>query len=191
MGRSPSGPFKSSVYPLHPPGTKVLARTSPDITAIDRLIVASSSLAIVGSVFWVPFVARWAYRRWKSATDTRKRALYGSILLSIALVTVGGPHRNPSFGNWIKFRQWRFLQAWVKFIALEILSDQPKPTAVDIRNDKVIYAFVPHGVFPFAFAFGVVPDVATKVFGFTRPVVATAIRLFPIVSDFVSWFGAV
>jgi len=56
-----------------------------------------------------------------------------------------------------------------------------------LKSDQAALAFVPHGVFPFAFAFGVFPHVAQQVFGFFHPVVATATQFFPLVRDILSW----
>jgi len=60
-----------------------------------------------------------------------------------------------------------------------------------VKNDQAILAFIPHGIFPFAFAFGVLPELAQRIFGFVHPVVATASGLFPVVRDFLNWAGAV
>jgi len=62
---------------------------------------------------------------------------------------------------------------------------------VDLKKDQAILAFVPHGIVPFGLAFGVLTDLATKIFGFVHPVVATASGLFPVVRDFLNWAGAV
>jgi 1-acyl-sn-glycerol-3-phosphate acyltransferase len=179
------------VYPLHPPDSRVLVRVPSDISFLDRLIVAGSSIFIVGSLVWVPLTARWVYRRWKQAKDKRKRAMYASLLVILAVLVIGGPHRSPRVGKWLQVRKWSLFQAWVKFIAMEVILDQPKGITMDVQQDKAIFAFAPHGIFPFAFAFGVLPDIATQSFGYVRPVVATATRLFPVVRDFISWANPV
>ena len=78
---------------------------------------------------------------------------------------------------------------------MEVISDtarKSKSSEIDVKEDKAILAFVPHGIFPFAFAFASLPDMAqSAAFGVFRPVVASATSLFPIVRDFLSWCDAV
>jgi hypothetical protein len=62
-----------------------------------------------------------------------------------------------------------------------------------IRHDPaILFAFVPHGIFPFGIAFGVLPEIAARrAFGYFRPIAATATRFFPIVSDLLQWVDVI
>lgn len=75
---------------------------------------------------------------------------------------------------------------------MEVIADQdtnPKNLNI-VQKDRAILAFVPHGIFPFAFAFGALPEIAQKrAFGVFRPVVATATNFLPVVNDFLLWLG--
>jgi hypothetical protein len=81
-------------------------------------------------------------------------------------------------------------ESWLKFIAMEVIIDQPRSSSLGSKSsppgepsDKAMVAYVPHGIFPFALAFGVLPEAAQGVFGLVRPVVATATEFFPVVRD--------
>lgn len=191
--KSPSnGPC--SVYPQHPPSSRLLLRVSETaMTKLDRCIVAGSSLFIVGSFAWAPLLCSWAWRKWKAIPkeQKRRRAVYATVVFSAISLVAFGPHRSPRAGKWLKVRKWKLWDAWMKFIAMEVIADQPQiPESFNAQEDKAILAFVPHGIFPFAFAFGVFPDIAQRVFGFFHPVVATATKLFPFVRDFLKWAEA-
>lgn len=185
--RNPGG---SSVYPFHPEGSRVVFRTlGSDLTALDRCIVASSSLFIVGAFAWVPLLYVWAWKKWKSipVDDKRRRAAYaGGAMLLLALLSYG-PHRSPRVGQWLQVRKWKLWTAWLKFIAMEVIADQDANLRVNVQRDQAILAFVPHGIVPFAFAFGALPVMAQKAFGIFRPVVATATNFLPVVSDILLW----
>lgn len=182
-----------SIYPLHPQGSEILFRIpAADLTFVDRLIVSTSSLTIIGSVIWVPACIAWAWRRWKRVKDKRRKALYAALAFAASAILAAGPHRSPGFGKRLQVRKWRLWQAWLKFIAMEVISDTSKESCpIDVKRDKAILAFVPHGIFPFAFAFAALPEITQSVFGIFRPVVASATALFPIVRDFLCWCEAV
>lgn len=74
---------------------------------------------------------------------------------------------------------------------MEVIADQKSSFSVKDNEEQAILAFVPHGIFPFAFAFGLLPDIAQEAFGIFRPVVATATNFLPVVSDFLLWLGKV
>jgi len=185
-------PGGCSVFPLQPPNSRLIFRTpETEISVFDRSVIAGTSLVIVGSFVWVPLVYAWAVRRWKSCQDKKRRAVYAGILLSSLAIISWGPHRRARFGELLKVRRWPLWSVWLKFIAMEVRLDQEKETALDMRKDQAILAFVPHGIFPFAFAFGCLPEIAQKAFGIFRPVVASATDFFPVVNDFLSWLGKV
>jgi Diacylglycerol acyltransferase len=216
--------YGSTLYPLHPPDTQVLVRISgSDLTAWDRLLVSASSLLIVGSVLWVPALLVHVYRRWKRipAENQRKRAMYATLILTAIALCMFGPHRRPQVGKWMRVRHWKLWDAWLRFIAFEVIADiQPPPgdrpchhehsssssasskyqtsssvteLLQKIRHDPgILFAFVPHGIFPFGIAFGVLPEIAARrAFGYFRPVAATATQFFPIVSDLLQWVDVI
>jgi len=188
-------PGGSSVYPLPPPESLLIFRfPESELSTLDRFVIAGASLAIVGSFLWVPLVYAWALRRWRSipSTDKKRRAIYAGIVVASLALMAGGPHRSARFGDWLKVRRWPLWSAWLKFIAMEVRSDQTTKTIfpsrkLNIQNDQAILAFVPHGIFPFGFAFGCLPEIAQKAFGIFRPVVATATNFLPVVNDFLLW----
>lgn len=186
---------KSSIYPCaHAPGSKILLRI-PDgeVTASDRLMVMMSSLTVVGSVVWAPLLYSWALKRWKSIphVEKRRRTVYATILFSLTAFFAVGPHRSRRLGALLRFKKWNVWTAWLKFVAFEVISDNPGSLeALDIKNDQVIFAISPHGIFPFALGLAVLPELASRVFGHFRPVVATATALFPILRTILSWLDA-
>lgn len=186
----------SSIYPQHPEGSRVICRVSPsELTVVDRLMVGASSLLIVGSVAWVPAFCVWVYRRWRVVKDKRKKRIYGALILSACCLAAFGPHRSESFGARYKVRKWTLWKAWLRYIGFTVLSDQYQNSTTENEEldlqEKAILAFVPHGIFPFAFAFGVLPEMGEKAFGIFRPVIATAANLFPLVRDILSWTNPV
>lgn len=192
-------PGRSSVYPLSPPESRILLRIpAGELSTLDRCLVAGTSLAIVGSCVWVPLVYAWALRKWKSipATDRKRRKVCAGLVVSSLALLLVRPQRSSRFGSWLRVRQWFLWSSWLKFIAMEVRADQTKNDDTpsrdfDMQNDQAILAFVPHGIFPFAFAFGCLPEIAQRAFGIFRPVVATATNFFPIVNDFLVWMKKV
>lgn len=181
--------------PAHAPGSKILVRIPPnEVTLLDRILVMTSSLFIVGSPLWVPLAYSWAWKRWKRipANEKKRKAIYASILLSLVAFAAVGPYRSPRVGRWLRLKQWRLWKAWLKFVAWEVILDDPNNTQVfDFQKDQAIYAISPHGIFPFALGFAVLPEFASRVFGEFRPVVATATNLFPFLRTILSWLNAV
>jgi hypothetical protein len=192
--QEPQGRPISSVYPLHPRESRFLVRTSgSDLTLLDRVLVAGSSLFIVGSVAWVPLCIAWSWRRWHRVTDKRRKALYAGLTLAALALAAVGPHRSPRFGRWVRLRKWNLWTSWMRFVAMEVILDSARvdsrrqPT-IDVQKDNAILAFSPHGIFPFSIAF---PAILPQMLGDFRPVVATATAFFPIVRDILSWLEAV
>jgi hypothetical protein len=188
---NPSG---SSVYPMHPPGTRTLVKVSgSELTAWDRILVAGSSLFMVGSVLWVPACYFWAWKKWKKIPkeDKRRRTLYTALIFALTGILAYGPQHSRRAGEFLSVRKWSIWSAWLKFIAMEVVADQPLATNLNLLKDKAIFAFVPHGIFPFPFAFAVLPELAQQAFGIFRPVVATATTLLPVVRDIIAWVNPV
>lgn len=170
----------------------MLIRIPSSLSYIDRAAVILSSLVIVGSPVWVPTVYSMLWKKWRRIpkADKKRRAVYGAILLALAAMAAVGPHRSIRVGKWLKARKWDLWTSWLKFIAFEIIADNPNES-FDIKKEQAIFAVIPHGIFPFALAFAALPQAAAQVFGEFRPVVATATALFPFVRTFLGWLGAV
>ncbi|KAG7341127.1 diacylglycerol acyltransferase [Nitzschia inconspicua] len=198
-------PPPSSVYPLTPAGSKVLLRVSgDDFTAYDQLVVVASSLFFVGGVFWVPAVYAWLVNRYRRipSHETKRRAIYASLLLTATAVLVAGPHRRAEFGRRINVRRWRLWKSWMRFFAMEVVADRfdtnnNNNTNSSVRdglgnnNEPAILGISPHGIFPFGLAFAALTEASAEVFGPFRAVVATATQLLPWVRDVLRWVRAV
>ena len=185
------------MYPLHPKESQILVRVSGhEFGLYDKILVYGSSLAIVGSVFWVPAAMRWCFKRIRAAQencDTRRHRIYWALIMAlIGLVVWGGPHQSTRLDKLLRVRSWRLWNAWLKFVAFEAIVDNKFTTDISaVLKDRNILAFCPHGIFPFAFGLGAISELAQEAFGIFRPVVATAVRAFPVVSSFLSLLGAV
>lgn len=187
-------PTPTSIYPLRPPGSEVIVRyNANDLTAIDRLVVYSSSIFFVGGVFWVPAVYAWAWKKFQSIppNERKRRAVYlGLIITTTALVTFG-PHRNSRVGNWINVHKWTLWRSWLRFFAFEIVADQGFDSINDLRHKQAIVTVSPHGIFPFGLAFAALSEASEKAFGRFRAVVASATQMIPWVRDVLRWVDAV
>lgn len=187
----------SSLYPLHPDGSRWLSRVSEsEYTLVDKLVVGTSSLVIVGSVAWAPCLLAWAYRRWKRVQDRRKKTIYAALIAAtVGLYAVWAPHRNAKLGDWLRVREWKLWKAWIRFLAVEVVLDQPKNDnlgkneRMDLKENNAILAFVPHGIFPFSFGAIALVEEGRKLFGSFRPIVASAVKHVPILADLVCWIG--
>jgi hypothetical protein len=85
---------KHSIYPALPTGSQVLLKVSGnELTPYDRFLVFSSSLFFVGSVFWVPAMYGWLWKRIKAIPkeEKRKRGLYTALILCLTGLAVKGP----------------------------------------------------------------------------------------------------
>eukprot|EP00592_Proboscia_alata_P015144 CAMPEP_0194395144 /NCGR_PEP_ID=MMETSP0174-20130528/124256_1 /TAXON_ID=216777 /ORGANISM="Proboscia alata, Strain PI-D3" /LENGTH=383 /DNA_ID=CAMNT_0039191039 /DNA_START=74 /DNA_END=1225 /DNA_ORIENTATION=+ len=210
------GMSTSTLYPFeYPDGTKRLTKIPGPYTKLDSLLVASSSLFLVGSVVWVPFLFLRAIRRyWRLRADDndspeelewkkKRRRIVGSLILMATVVIGMGPHRTERLGEWTKIRKWRFWKSWLRFVSLEVIqacgggrSTTPNAgdTALtfDVTKDPAILAIIPHGLFPFALAFPALGTEDTvRAFGRFRTVVATATKYFPFINTVLAWLGAV
>uniref|UniRef100_A0A6V2C002 Acyltransferase n=2 Tax=Ditylum brightwellii TaxID=49249 RepID=A0A6V2C002_9STRA len=215
----------SSLYPpTIPPKSNGLVRVpGSSLTSTDKFLVAASSLTIVGAVAWVPLFYAWAYKKWKAIPKhfTKKRALYGALLMSIAGLAITGPHRSKRFGEYLGVRKWKLWKSWLRFIAFEVVQSvggndptnqmmseensnsgsnssyinenvvSASSETFDMKNDQAILAVIPHGIFPFALAFATFTEEGERAFGKFRPVVATATKLVPILNTLISWLHPV
>ncbi len=138
-------------------------------------------------------IQRW--RKYNRATSK-----YGAALAVILLISGLGPHRSRRVGEFLGVRRWRLWDAWLNYVGFTVLRDHGEnyPATAsnepefDPRHSRAIYAFVPHGIFPFGLAFSCLPQRGyEKTWGLFRPVVATATKLFPVVRTFIAWMGGV
>jgi len=124
---------------------------------------------------------------------------YGAALAILLLLSVWGPHRSRRLGEWLDVRRWRLWDAWLNYIGFTVLHDRGEDNGghdnhrdFDMRTSPAIYAFVPHGIFPFGLAFSCLPESGYgQTWGLFRPVVATATKLFPLVRTFIAWMGGI
>jgi hypothetical protein len=136
----------------------------------------------------------FAWKQWKRIPkeDKRRRTIYATILLSLASGAAVGPHRYHRLGKLFQLKKWRLWAAWLRFVAFEVIADNPaRLKAFDVKKDQAIFAISPHGIFPFSLGFAALPDLASRVFGEMRPVVASATAFFPFLSTILSWINAV
>ena len=127
---------------------------------------------------------------------------YGAALAVMLVVSVWGPHRSRRLGERLGARNWRLWDAWLNYVGFTVLRDRgasgaaslppPDGRQFDVRTSPAIFAFVPHGIFPFGLAFSCLPRRGYEgTWGPFRPVVATATQLFPLVRTFIAWMGGV
>ena len=131
---------------------------------------------------------------------------YGAALAILVLASMWGPHRNRRVGEMLDVRRWRLWDAWLSYVGLTVLRDaggvatsasdavvdDPRTSSFDPLTSPAMYAFVPHGIFPFGLALAALPERGYgTTWGRFRPVVATATRLFPLVRTFIDWMGGV
>ena len=164
------------------------------LSKMDDLAVKLSSLVIVGSIVWVPSLFAYLYKKWKNTPkeETKKRAMYRNIFLTLTLCAIFGPHRHPKVGELLKFRKWGLWNAWLRYISFEVITDDMSGAqGFNLQKDPAILAFSPHGIVPFSLGFAVLTERAKEYFGEFRPVVASATRFYPLVKTIIQWMGQV
>ena len=184
---------KHSIYPTTPSGSRILLKFSGnDLTVYDRLVVYGSSLFFVGGVFWVPLLFVWALKKVRTIPkeQTKRRALYTTILLSITGLYIAGPHRNPKVGELVRVHKWRLWKSWCRFFALEVVADHHNHNNSKL-DDQAILGISPHGIFPFGLAFAALSETSQSAFGKFQAVVASATQMIPWVRDVLKWVRAV
>lgn len=123
---------------------------------------------------------------------------FGAALAAIILLSILGPHRNEKLGTALGVRKWRLWDAWLNYVGFSVMRDHGKTNheivhpGFDLKSSPAMFAFIPHGIFPFGLAFSCLPERGyTNTWGPFRPVVATATKLFPFVRTLISWMGGV
>ena len=185
----------------YPPNARVLIRSSPTNFS-DELAVSLSSIFVVGSVIWGPFLTYSIVKKiWKKyGIDEKHRKKLIFIGTAIAMLIIAGPYRNRRFGKLLNVRSWSLWKRWLRFIAFEVVQDlgdshtkknDDDGSSLDLLNDQAIISVIPHGIFPFGLAFAALPEDAVRAFGVFRPVVASATKFFPFVRTLISWMGGV
>lgn len=136
---------------------------------------------------------------------TRYRKLANRCLVAITtivLVCIIGPHRHPKVGSILGVRKWRLWQSWMRYIGFTVLKDHGSNATsandattnpeFSMQTSPAIFAFIPHGIFPFGLAFSCLPQSGYEnTWGPFRPVVATATKLFPLVRTLIAWMGGI
>ena len=123
---------------------------------------------------------------------------FGAALTTIIILSIFGPHRNEKVGSSLGVRKWRLWDAWLNYVGFSVMKDHGNIThetihpEFDLKTSPAMFAFIPHGIFPFGLAFGCLPERGYRdTWGLFRPVVATATKLFPFVRTFISWMGGI
>lgn len=138
-------------------------------------------------------------QRWRKYNQAASK--YGAALAVVILISIWGPHRSRRVGELLNVRKWRLWDAWLNYVGFTVLRDHgdnniaamdSNEPEFDPRHSRAIYAFIPHGIFPFGLAFSCLPQRGYEsTWGLYRPVVATATKLFPLVRTFISWMGGI
>lgn len=91
----------------------------------------------------------------------RLASKYGTALAMLLIVSIWGPHRYQRVGEWLDVRKWRLWDAWLNYIGFTVLQDRgdndmqdnanslKSHPEFDMKTSPAIFAFVPHGIFPF------------------------------------------
>ena len=205
---------------------------------IDKILVSLSSIFIVGGVVWVPLVYSWLYTKWKRLPHQqqeedgtnddndkeekqnfyKKKNLYRNIIMIGIIWGIWAPHRRGKVGDYLNFRNWRIIKAWVNYMAYEVISEigigsisndfdndnnnnvssssssssiTSTITNFDMKKDQAIFGIVPHGIVPISLGFAALPQIAIDTFGGFRPVVATATKFLPVLRTFISWIRSI
>jgi len=165
---------------------------------VDGIVVRLSSIMIVGSVLWGPFIAysflKRIMKKYKVDPTARKRILIAGAFAS--LVIIFGPHRKRKVGEWLNVRNWKLWDSWMRFVSYTVIQDlgdkeDDEGFSVDLWTEQAILSIIPHGIFPFGLGLAALPADAVRAFGLFRVVIASATNLFPIVSTVCSWLDAV
>jgi 1-acyl-sn-glycerol-3-phosphate acyltransferase len=138
-------------------------------------VVAGSSLALIGSFFWLP---PFLYHYYKRKCTTRKRKAAFVALLALIVLYPLRPRRSVT-----KSCLWDFFS---RYFDVKVRGDVNA-----IQGRQALFAFSPHGIFPFSLALGALGKLNETVFGNLRPVVATAIYHVPIIGHILKLMGAV
>jgi 2-acylglycerol O-acyltransferase 2 len=81
----------------------------------------------------------------------------------------------------------------VRFVALEVILDQPQNERrpgnerIELKQEDAILAFLPHGIFPFAFGVGALTEAGQAIFGPFRPIIASAAKKVPVLTEIIAW----
>ena len=133
--------------------------------------------------------------------NTRYKRLakrFGAAFAAVVFISIIGPHRNQKLGSSLGVRKWRLWDAWLNYVGYSVMKDHGNTNYetinpdFDIKTSPAMFAFIPHGIFPFGLAFSCLPERGyVNTWGPFRPVVATATKLFPFVRTLISWMGGV
>lgn len=139
----------------------------------NEVVVAVSSLVVVGSFFWFPI---FVYYVCKHKLKTRRQRII--FFLAVAFLIYVPVKERPSL------RHGWFWDIWQQYCSTTVVLEAPLPPT------NVIFAMVPHGIYPFGAALGLVGRLAHK-FKMMKPVIADVAFRAPIFRHLVGWMGAV
>ena len=144
---------------------------APPSTFISTLSTFISSFFIIGSVFWLPVAILVAWRKCKS-----RKSRFFLFLAILGLFTIPMPAS----------RTFKNAPVWMHFMQYFNLTVKGSR----FRNKQSMFAFSPHGLFPFALA---IPSLAqlNSFFLSFRPIVASVTTKVPILGHVIKGMGAV
>lgn len=138
-------------------------------------VVATSSVVLIGSFFWVPACVWYVWRN-KCKTRRRKALLIGCLML---LLTAPLPAN----------RRLAKLALWNRF--LRYFSGKAVGKLEPPGGKQSMFCLVPHGVFPFGIALSSLGRLNQTAFNGVRPVVASVMLRTPVVGQILRLIGAV
>uniref|UniRef100_A0A7S2C4T0 Acyltransferase n=1 Tax=Octactis speculum TaxID=3111310 RepID=A0A7S2C4T0_9STRA len=158
------------------------------------IFTSATSFAIVASAFWVPLAFAWSARRIvsmdeknsdeeealerkKTERKKKKRRAIGIFILCAILA-------------WMPIRRWRWLHQlsvwdiWFEHLQVKVIGEEPP-------RRQLLYAIVPHGVFPFSLGFAALGHLREKIFRLERIIVANAVMWVPVLRHIAGWLGVI
>eukprot|EP00752_Nemacystus_decipiens_P007620 g6810.t1 len=138
-------------------------------------VVATSSVLLIGSFFWVP---AYLYHVWRNKCKTRRRkALFLGCLVVFLTAPIPVNRRIARLPLWDRF--WRYFSG-------RIVGELEA-----CKGKQSLFCLTPHGVFPFGVALASLGRANGAVFNAAKPVCASVILRTPIVGHIVRLIGAV
>ncbi|CBN75192.1 mono-or diacylglycerol acyltransferase type 2 [Ectocarpus siliculosus] len=149
--------------------------TSGASELINDGVVATSSVLLIGSFFWVP---AYLYYVWRNKCKTRRRkALFLACLVAFLAGPMPVTRRIARLSVWNRF--WRYFSG--SFVG-----------EMDAcRGKQSLFCLVPHGVFPFGVALASLGRANETVFNAAKPVCASIMLRTPIIGNILRMIGAV
>lgn len=156
--------------------TLLLHEAHPELSLKGKIMVLGGSVFFIGSFFWLPLLAWYVWK--KKCTTKKKKAL--TLVLFLGLIYGPLPRRD-------SVRKWKLWDIFASYFGITVLADGTTPT----RGQQYIFAFTPHGVFPFGVALAAIGKMNSKVFHNLKVVIASSIKHMPPIRQVLESIGAV